>query len=96
MEAAFLSLYEQFILEKPLKNTANLLDVHLEGGRENTNIIKINENKNIEHVSKDVIDQHLKDSGGVYKTERENAIFKCPRGELNAIFHSSPSLMRIK
>ncbi len=65
MELAFLSLYKQRVLQEPLQDRLNMVDVVLLGPGENQSVIQVDEDMFVKHVAEQVVDQSLEDGGGI-------------------------------
>ncbi len=64
---------------------------------EDQDIVEVNKNKSVDHVSEHVIDECLKDRRGVGKPKRHDQILKVPSGGVKkAVFYSPPSLIQTK
>ncbi len=67
------------ILKLPLQHLPDLLDMIALVLEEDQDIIEINKNKPVDHVSEYVIDECLEDRRGVRKPKRHDQILKVPR-----------------
>ncbi len=59
MKLTFLSFNEQFILQQPLENQANMRLMLSEVVGEDQYVIQVNKDEAIEKVSQDIVDQGL-------------------------------------
>ncbi len=90
MELTLLRLNIQFVLQEALKNLTHMLLMLSGGPGEDQNVIQLDKNKAVNHVTEDVIYQGLEHSGALVSPNGMTRYSKCPRGVLNAVFHSSP------
>lgn len=63
---------------------------------EDHDVIEVHENKVVEHVSQYIVDKGLKDGKGIGEAEQHCKVLIVPDRVLNAVFHSSPSLMQTR
>ena len=70
MELTFLCFYIQGILQEALKDGLDMMDVLLLGPGEDEDVIEINKDISIEHVSEHIIYHCLEDGKGIGQAER--------------------------
>ena len=94
-ELTFLGLHEQAVLQESLQDQPNMGLVLFRTLGEDEDVIQVDEGESVDHVPEDVIDEGLEDGRGV-KPKGITRYSQCPVGVLNAVFHSSPSLIRTR
>lgn len=80
MKLTLLSLDENFILQKSLKDQKDVLGVFLNVAGENQDVIQVNKNELIEHVSENIIYEGLEYCRGVGESKGHNQIFRMAEG----------------
>ena len=91
----FSALGEEAILQQSLENEADIGDVFFQGFREDKDAIQVYKDVAINDVTKDFVDQGLEDGRRV-RTAWHSTRSDLGGGVLDAVFHSSPSLMRTR
>ncbi len=90
------NLDEYTILQQPLEQSSDVLDMISLILGEDQDIVEVNKHKPIDHVSEHIVDECLQDR---WELERPNGMTKyskCPVWVLKAVFHSSPFLIRTR
>ncbi|GBG74630.1 hypothetical protein CBR_g19037 [Chara braunii] len=68
----FAELGVEFLLAEDRENLAEVLKVGLEGGAEDKDVIKVDDDTDFEEVAKDVVHGRLEGSGGIGESERHH------------------------
>ena len=70
MELTFLCFSEQFVLQQAGEDLSDLGHMFFDRAGKNQDVIQVNENKSVEEISQDVIDQILKDCRSIGESKR--------------------------
>ena len=80
MELAFFCLYKEGVLEKPLKDCLDVVDMVLLGARVDEDIIQVDESMFAEHVTEYIIDQDLENCRGSLLEQKGQGQLVRPKG----------------
>ena len=79
VEHALLGLHEDPVFQQSLEDQTDVGGVFLGGRGKNLFVIQINNDKEVEEVSKDVVYQGLEDGRGISQTEGHDEVFEVPQ-----------------
>ncbi len=96
MKFTLLCLGVQLMVDETTKNCSDLLDMILECHGIYQDVIDIDNYPAVKHVSEYFVNERLENGWTVGKPEGHNEIFVVPSRGGKAVFHSSPSRMRMR
>ena len=78
MELTLLSFNKQGVLKEALEDGLDMVNVFISGLGEDENVIQVDKDEPVEHVSKNVVYQDLEDGEGVGETEWHDEVLVVP------------------
>ena len=86
LKLTFLSFSKHFVLQQTEEDLSDVGHMFVNRAGKNQDVVKVNNNKSIEEISQDVINQILKDCGSIVSTNGITKYSKWPIGVLNVVF----------